>query len=137
MKVEVLIKRQRFDQALELLERILEVDDLEATYHATRALILMNKHLGKDAPFAEMLRSLDRALELDSLYEDAYFYRGQIYRRMGRKEEAQAEFNKVLEINPKNVAAEREVRVERIRRSSSEGRRVSSLVSLVFGKKDK
>jgi curved DNA-binding protein CbpA len=137
MKVEVLTRRQRFDHALELLEKVLEADDQEASYHATRAFILMNKHLGKDAPFAEMLRSLDRALELDSMYENAFFYRGQIYRRMGRKEEAQEEFNKVLAINPKNIAAQREVRVERIRRSSSQSRRISNLVSLVFGKKEK
>lgn len=137
MKVEVLTRRQRFDHALELLEKVLEADDQEATYHATRAFILMNKHLGKDAPFAEMLRSLDRALELDSMYENAYFYRGQVYRRMGRTDESQEEFNKVLAINPKNIAAQREVRVERIRRSSSQSRRISNLVSLVFGKKEK
>jgi curved DNA-binding protein CbpA len=137
MKVDVLRKRLRFDQALELLDEILQVDDQEPTYHATRALILMNKHPGKDAPFAEMLRSINRALELDSGYEDAYFYRGHIHRRMGHQEEALADFNRVLDINPKNIAAQREVRVDRIRRTSSEGRRVSNLVSLVFGKKDK
>ncbi len=137
MKVDVLIKRQRFDQALELVDQILQVDDGEASYHATRALILMNRHLGKDAPFIDMLRSIDRALELDPVYEDALFYRGQVLRRMGRKEEAFKEFNRVLEINPENIAAQREVRVDRIRRSSSQARRKSSLVSLVFGKKEK
>ena len=47
------------------------------------------------------------------------------------------QFNEVLLINPRNPAARREVRVARIRRSSAESRRVSNLVWLVSGKKEK
>ena len=137
VKVDVLIKRHCFDQALELVDQVLQVDDGEASYHATRALVLMNRHLSKDAPFAEMLRSIDRALELDPNYEDALYYRGQVLRRMGRADEAIKEFRRVLAINPGNVAAQREVRVHRIRRNSSQAKRKSSLMSLVFGKKSK
>jgi hypothetical protein len=55
---------------------------------------------------------------------------------MGRKEEAIEQFNKVLEINPKNVVAEREVRIERIRADSASKKGAAGLASKLFGKKD-
>lgn len=62
----------------------------------------------KQKNWAEMARALDRALELSSTPEEkeaVHFMRGAMYERQKKYDLAEAEFRKVLEINPKSASA--------------------------------
>jgi tetratricopeptide (TPR) repeat protein len=101
------------------------------------AWLLMQKHQGKGAPYSHMLESIDRALELYSKHEKANLYKAQVLRRMGEPESALQWFRKVVEINPNNIEAAREVRVATMRKSASKGKgdKAGRLLGKLFGKK--
>jgi curved DNA-binding protein CbpA len=138
-KVEVLARQHRYDEALDLLNQIIEMTGGEPEYHATYAWLLLQKHQGVDAPFDLMLASIDKAIKVDKKHEKAHFTRGLILKRMGRNEEALRHFKLVAEINPKNVDAVREVRIASMRKGTGEKARGteegSGLFSGLFKKK--
>jgi tetratricopeptide (TPR) repeat protein len=118
-RVLVLGRRHEYDQAIDLLQRILSVTKDEPDYHAMQAWLLLQKHPGKDAPLKEMLAYADRAIELHADHEKAQLYRALILRRMGRLKESLSAFKKVVAINPNNLEAAREVRVANMRNDNS------------------
>src|SRR5262249_46587179 len=66
--------------------------------------------------FEELIRTLDRILAREPRYERALFYRGMLLKRSGRPEFAIKDFRLAAEINPKNLDAQREVRVYEMRK---------------------
>jgi tetratricopeptide (TPR) repeat protein len=113
-KAEVLRKSD-----LALAERharnALLLDPEQADYHALLAWILFERHPGEDAPLKEMLALVDHALTLHDKHDRANLYRGSILRRLGREAEAVKAFRRAVELNPKNVDAQREVRLAEMR----------------------
>ena len=118
-RVLVMARRHEYDQALELILRILSVVKDDPEYHAMHAWLLMQKFPGQDAPLQKMLESVDKALAAHERHERANLLKAQILRKMGRQEEALTWFRKVAEINPRNVDAVREVRVATMRAKGS------------------
>jgi len=110
-RVLVMARRHEYDQALDLMMRILSVIKDDPEYHAMHAWLLMQKFPGQDAPLQKMLESVDKALEVHDRHERANLIKAQILRKQGRQDEALQYFRKVAEINPRNVDAVREVRV--------------------------
>ncbi len=113
-KAEVLRKSD-----LALAERhartALLLDPEQADYHALLAWILFERHPGEDAPLKEMLALVDHALKLHDKHDRANLYRGSILRRLGREADAVKAFRRAVELNPKNVDAQREVRLAEMR----------------------
>ncbi|HMI92409.1 MAG TPA: DnaJ domain-containing protein [Polyangiales bacterium] len=118
-RVLVMARRHEYDQALELMIRILSVVRDDPEYHAMYASLLMQKFPGQDAPLHKMLESVDKALAAHERHERANLLKAQILRKMGRQDEALTWFRKVAEINPRNVDAVREVRVATMRAKQS------------------
>jgi tetratricopeptide (TPR) repeat protein len=116
-RVLVLSRRHEYDEAIEVMKKILAVVKEEADYHAMYAWLLMQKFPNQEAPLQKMLESAERALKLHDRHERANMLKGQILRRMGRHEEALRHFRIVAEINPRNIEAVREVRVATMRTS--------------------
>lgn len=143
-KAEVLIRRKDWDGALRIVQEVLQLVPEEADYHATRGLILFKKH-GTDAPAVreQILTCLDRALELDERNERALMTKAQLLQREGKTKSALELYEKIAEINPKNLEAQRQVRLARMRSQSqrppppSGGKKKSDegLLSKLFGKK--
>jgi tetratricopeptide (TPR) repeat protein len=117
-KVEILAKQRKFDEALELLDNIIEATGGEPDYYVMRASILLQKHPGADAPYDLMLSYIDKAIRVDKRHEKAHFTRGMILKRLGRTVEAIRHFKAVADMNPKNVEAAREVRLAEMRKQS-------------------
>ena len=113
-KAEVLRKSD-----LALAERhartALQLDSEQADYHAILAWILFERHPGEDAPLTEMLALVDHALKLHDKHDRAHLYRGSILRRLGREADAVKACRRAVELNPKNVDAQREVRLAEMR----------------------
>jgi hypothetical protein len=63
---------------------------------------------------------LDRAVRLDDTMTEAFYWRGQLHKRIENHSAAMRDFRKVLELSPKHLEAIRELRVYemRIRRNS-------------------
>jgi curved DNA-binding protein CbpA len=141
-RVLVMTRRHQYDDALELLKRILSVVKDEPDYHAMHAWLLQQKFPGKDAPLSKMLESVDAALALHAQHEKANMLKAQILRKMGKPNDALEYFKKVAEMNPNNIEAVREVRVATMRgatarkkRQEQESSPVSGLLGKFFKKK--
>jgi len=151
-RVLVMARRRDYDAALELMVRILQVQRDDPEYNAMYAWLLMQKFPGQDAPMQKMIDAVDKALHAHDRHERANLLKAQILRRMGRQDEALEYFQKVAEINPRNVDAMREVRVATMRshqtgpatgKSGGKGKKakkeaetgVSGLLGKLLGKK--
>lgn len=134
-KVEVLVRRREWDDALNILLHAREVNGGDADYFAMEAWILYNRHPDKNAPFTKMLAALDKALELKEDHERANFYKGLVLKRMNDESKAQKFFKRALEINPRNIEAAREVRIASMRTSGAPGKKDGDLFSKFFNKK--
>jgi tetratricopeptide (TPR) repeat protein len=139
-RVLVMTRRHQYDDALELLKRILNVVKDEPDYHAMYAWLLMQK---KEAPLPKMLESVDAALALHPQHEKANMLKAQILRKMNKPTEALEYFKKVADQNPNNIEAVREVRVATMRgaeirrkkRQEAESGPVDRLLGKLFKKK--
>jgi len=115
-KVEVLVRRRDWESALDLIENAIRMDAEDANYHAIKGWILFNKHSGSaDAPFGEIMESVNRALQLQPQCERAFFYKGMILKHQGMEDHAIRFFSKAAKLNPKNLDAVREVRLAGMR----------------------
>ena len=64
------------------------------------------------------LRQLDVAVKRDARNDRAVYYRGAVYKRLGRANEAIRDFRTAAELNPRNTDAVREVRLHAMRTSA-------------------
>jgi DnaJ-domain-containing protein 1 len=120
-KAEIFFKRGDLAQAEPLLLRALELDDTQADYVALLAWVQATKPGAPTTPEATQthLRALDKAIALGPRCERAYFYRGMLRKRLGEGAKALIDFRTVCELNPRNVDAQREVRLLEMRQAKS------------------
>ena len=62
-KVQVIMRRGDWTEALKVIREVKALHDGDADYHATEAWILFNRHKGSSAPFDKMLAAVDKALD--------------------------------------------------------------------------
>jgi tetratricopeptide (TPR) repeat protein len=126
-KAEVCFKRNDLAQAEVFCLRALELDDSQPDYHALLAWLLALKpeNQGGDATLAS-IRILDKAVKMSDRCEKGYFYRGMLYKRLGKIDMATRDFKQASELNPRNIDAAREVRLHTMRGGSAERERDSS-----------
>jgi tetratricopeptide (TPR) repeat protein len=114
-RVLVMARRREYSDALELMIKIMQIVRDDPEYQTMYAWLLMQKFPGADAPLQKALDAVDKALSLHDKHEKANMLKAQVLRRMGRGDEALEYFEKVAELNPRNVEAVREVRVATMR----------------------
>jgi curved DNA-binding protein CbpA len=113
-KAEVLRKSDAAS-AEQHARRAIELDPEQADYYALLAWILFERYPGDGAPLAEMLALVDKAIGMYEKHDRAHYYRGAVLRRSGREGDAVRAFRRAVELNPKNVDAQREVRLADMR----------------------
>jgi len=142
-KVEVMLRRGEWDDALEVLDEILSYNDEEPDYHATRAWVLFRKTGGDAAMRPMAIASLERALELSPDHDKAHYYMGVVLKRMNKHAKALEHFKASAAANPKNIEAVREVRIAQMRKSEAPAPKESgktekrTLIDKFFGGKKK
>ncbi|MET0387671.1 MAG: DnaJ domain-containing protein [Polyangiales bacterium] len=119
-RVQVFARKHQYDEALDVIQKILTITKDEPDYHAMHAWLLMHKFPGNDAPTTKIMEALDRALELHPEHEKAHASKGKMLQRLGRQAEALKHYRRVVAINPNNVDAAREVRVASMREEKQE-----------------
>lgn len=142
-KVDVLVKRRRYDEAEQICDSAMEVVRKEADYPAMKAWILVLKHGVSDDAIADEIRTLlKKTFQLNTDHVHGHFVRAHFLKRMGNHDQALKHFKKVAKLDPKNLEAAREVRVATMRlsrgRSSAPppagGEKRTSLFSKFFKK---
>ncbi len=145
-KVEVLLRRRDYTDALKILDEIIAVNDEEPDYHAARGWVLFQLHPNDPMMRAAALASVDRALSLTEKHDKAHYYRGMMLQRAGKSPEAAEAFRRAAQINPKNIEAVRMVRIADMRGTESPpppddagggGAKKDSLFGKLFGGKKK
>lgn len=78
---------------------------------------------------------LERAVNIDRFCERAYYYRGMIAKRLGNGAAALRDFMRVVQIDPKHVEAEREIRLHEMRTKKGSGEHSASGLAALFKRK--
>ena len=138
-KVDILVKRRRYDDAIAICDKAMQVVRKEADYPAMKAWILLLRDGVEEEDVADEIRSLLRTtFSLNPDHVHGHFTRAHFLKRMGQHEKAHKHFRKVAKLDPKNLEALREVRVGEMRkargRSSAPPPRGESKRPSIFGK---
>jgi tetratricopeptide (TPR) repeat protein len=115
----VLLRRNRYDKALEFVDKARELNPNEGEYLATWTKI-QSALRDPGAPVEDLIPHLRRAEEMAPKSERVHLYMGQLLKKANRMGEARTHFESVLEVNPRNIEAAREVRIMEIRRSKED-----------------
>lgn len=121
-KADICFKRSDLAQAEELAKRALALDPSQADYLALVTwLSAMKPGAQSTEATMEKIAELDRAIAMNAKCERAHFYRGMLYKRAARDQSAHADFKRVMELNPRNIDAQREVRLFEMRQPGASG----------------
>jgi DnaJ domain/Tetratricopeptide repeat len=115
-KAEVCFRRNDMVQAETFCRKALEDDPTQPDYHAMLAWLAALKpenHVPEKT--IESIQMLERAIAMSDRCEKAYFWRGMLYKRLGRGDLAVRDFRRVIDLNPRNIDAAREVRLYNMR----------------------
>lgn len=119
-KAEFFLKRNDLPAALEQAETACRLDEDQADYLAMRTwLEILRTESPTREQILEKIAVLDRCIVLKPNGEKAFFWRGQLYKRVDMAERAVHDFKKVAELNPRNLDAVREVRLYEMRSTRS------------------
>ncbi len=134
-KAEILFKRGDMPQAELLAKRALEGDPGQADYLALVSWIAALKPENQSPERLQpLVRDLSAAIKRNEKCERAYVARGNIYKKLGQIEAAVRDFKEVVELNPRNVDAQREVRLYNMRGDAKGGKGKSAGGAGMFGK---
>jgi hypothetical protein len=128
-KAEILLRRNDTDGAEALAREAVEGDP-----QPEHLALLGWIHALRDR-LPEALDHLNRAIDANPKAETALFYRGTVLKRMGHHAKAVSDFRRVIEINPKNLDASREVRLHEMRNQSRPEEDKPGLFGKLFSKK--
>jgi curved DNA-binding protein CbpA len=123
-KAEVLLKRSNLAEA-ELHAKQALTDDPDQADHV--ALVAWLASQKPEPDYKTVIRDLDRAISMQPNNVRAHWYRGQIYKRLGKDARAIQDFRFIVEREPRNVEANRELRLYNMRRGGSGASGVSSI----------
>lgn len=132
-KAEVYLKRNDLAAAEALGNRALQNDPEQPEYLAFVTWLQALKRgdppieagAAPNTHLDDLIRTLDKILAKEPHFERALFYRANLFRRSGLLDKAYRDFRAVLEKNPKNIDAQREVRLYEMRRKSEGGRKLT------------
>jgi tetratricopeptide (TPR) repeat protein len=115
-KAEVCFRRNDFVQAEQLCRRALAGDATQPDYHAMLAwLISLKRENQTPEQTVRSIRMLDKAIAISDQCERAFFWRGMLYKRIGKVEAAYRDFHEAVDLNPHNIDAVREMRLHNMR----------------------
>ncbi|MGH7329063.1 MAG: DnaJ domain-containing protein, partial [Polyangiaceae bacterium] len=115
-KAEIMFKRNDLTGAEALVRRANELDPKQAEYLALLTWIEATRPGAMaDSQTLHFIDALSQAIAKNENCERAYFYRAMLYKRMGNTGAAMRDFRTVVEQNPRNVDAQRELRLHNMR----------------------
>lgn len=111
-KAEICVKRNDLGQAETLARKAHLADPQQADYLALLAWIEAMKPGGHGLEDTlAKIELLTQATKLNARCERAYFYRAMLHKRIGNQDKSYKDFQKSVELNPRNVDSAREIRL--------------------------
>jgi tetratricopeptide (TPR) repeat protein len=140
-KAEVLLKKNDLGQAEAYAKRASAADPAQVEYRCVLAWIQAMRRgdppavpEGKTSSFYDdIIATFDDILKTDAMFERCLYYRGVLLKRTGREERAIRDFRMVVQLNPKNIDAVREVRLFQMRRDKKR-KDEAGLIGKIFKK---
>jgi len=115
-KAEICMKRNDLVQAEDFCKKAIDADPGQAEYQALHAWLDALKPANQSPSMSEeIIKRLTKALTINANCERAYFYRGMLQKRLQHEAAAVKDFRKAYELNPRNIDAQREVRLAEMR----------------------
>jgi len=114
-RAEVLLKKRDLAGAEREALDAMTGDPEQAEYKALYAWVCAQSPREK---YDDLLGLLDSALKAEPNNQRALWYRGQLQMRLGNSARAIRDFKTLLEVNPKHLDAQREVRLHEMRRTA-------------------
>ena len=116
-KAEICLRKNDLAQAEMLAKRAAQIDPQQADYIALARVARGAQAQTAQTPEAtqEPSQTLDRAIKMNERCERAYFYRAMLYKRHNREGSRSRISRKSRELNPKNIDAQRELRLYEMR----------------------
>lgn len=128
--------RRSFDVVVQLCQELIDIDaeDIEAL--AIQAWASVRGGEATEDELRAALVRLDKIVNMDRTDDQAVYHRGLVHKRLGNVPAAFRDFARAVQLNPKHVEAEREVRIfaMRARKGSGEHKLVAPLIEKL-GKK--
>ncbi len=116
------MSRRDFERIVLLCQEMIDANGEDAEALAIQAWASIRG--GEDAT-EEVLRAtlarIDKAVNLDRTNDQAIYHRGLIHKRLGNNQSAIRDFARTVQLNPKHVDAEREVRIYAMRAKKGSG----------------
>jgi curved DNA-binding protein CbpA len=131
-KAEVLVRRNDWDGALDLVAEAKELNPEDADIFALEAYCLFHKQAG-NPPHEEILALCNDALALRDDMERALHIKAEVLKRQGDEEGAIKIFRQIIQKNPRHTEAMREIRIYNMRKKSAGGD--GGFLSKLFGNK--
>lgn len=121
-KAHILAKKHDWAGAEELAKKAYDGDSSQAEYGAFYAWLVVQNPANKEKDFDALLQLLNRALIEDKKNVQIHFYRAHVLKRAGRVNEAMKGFRFVVDQDPKNLEAARELRLFKMRAEDSKSK---------------
>jgi curved DNA-binding protein CbpA len=141
-KAEVFMRKNDLVQAEAHVARAAAADPEQIDYVTLLAWVQAQRR-GDPPPVKEgnttsfyddIINILDGVLKKDQDHERALYYRGVLHKRSGREAKAIRDFRMVAELNPKNIDALREIRLNQMRKDAKKEKE-AGLLGKIFNKK--
>lgn len=114
-RAEVLLKKRDLAGAEREALEAMNGDPEQAEYKALYAWVCAQSAREN---YDDLIHLLDEALRAEPNNQRALWYRGQLHVRLGNSARAIRDFKTLLEVNPKHLDAQREVRLHEMRRAA-------------------
>ncbi len=119
-RAEVFLKRGDLASAKKYGDRARAKDPEQVDYQALTVWVAAISGQPKPDELARFIEQLDLILAAEPNHQRALQYRGALLKRVGNDARAVKDFRRLLELDPRNLDAEREVRIYEMRHGSHE-----------------
>lgn len=110
-RAEIMIKARKYKEGLELLDAAIKLNDQEAEFYAWRGYARFLLAKDRKAAFDECANDCKHAIKMIEKCLPAHLFLGNMAKVIGELKLAEKSFQRVLMIDPKNVEAQRELRL--------------------------
>ena len=119
--IEAAIGKRDFLVAEETAKHLITLDGDDADAMALAAWAAAQAGEAAEEVLRTTLPAFDKACRTDTYCERAHFCRGFVHKRLGSSAAAFRDFTRVMQINPKHVDAQREIRIFEMRARKGSG----------------
>jgi tetratricopeptide (TPR) repeat protein len=110
-RAEILIKARKYKEGLQVLDEAIVLNPAEAEFYAWRGYARFLLAQDRKAAFEDCASEIRKAIKMLDRCVPAYLFLGQMQKVIGDAKGASASFQKVLQLDDRNVEAQRELRM--------------------------